>query len=82
MATIAEKLEYTMNAVDDIQAAINEKGVEVKDNVQLGLYGNKIREISGGNNTINDFYTIEKVTAFSIDDSIVKDIEDVSSLYT
>ena len=46
MATIAEKLQYTSDAVDDIQAAINEKGVEVDDDIELGLYGDKIREIN------------------------------------
>jgi len=82
METIAEKLKYTSDAVDDIQVAINEKGVTVGNDIELGLYGNKIREISGGNSTINDFYTIEKVTAYSNSDIIAKDIEDVSSLYT
>ena len=31
MGTIAEKLAYLSDAVDDIQDAINEKGVEVDD---------------------------------------------------
>ena len=48
MGSIAEKLTYLSDAVDDIQAAINEKGVEVSDTLPLGTYGNKIREITGG----------------------------------
>ena len=48
MGTIAEKLLYTSNSVDDIQKAINEKGVEVQDNVPLGEYGEKIRSIPVG----------------------------------
>lgn len=101
MATIAEKLKYTSDAVDDIQAAINEKGVEVKNNVRLGLYGDKIREIKALNGDVSasimtkdlvdvtdeynykkDCYDIEKFTAYSEEDIKVKDIEDVSSLYT
>lgn len=45
MGTIVEKLEYTKNAVDDIQAAINEKGIECTDSVPLKDYGDKIRNI-------------------------------------
>lgn len=68
MATIAEKLEYTSEAVDDIQAAINEKGVEVKNNIKLGLYGDKIREI--------------KVLDGDISASIIlKDLVDVTDEY-
>lgn len=44
--TIAQKLQYTSDAVDDIQAAINEKGVNVDNTVELCLYGDKIREIN------------------------------------
>lgn len=45
MGTIIEKLEYTKLAVDDIQAAINEKKVQCEDTVPLKEYGNKIRAI-------------------------------------
>ena len=48
MGTLAEKLTYLSNAVDDIQDAINEKGVTVDDTVALGSYGAKIREIETG----------------------------------
>lgn len=48
MGTIAEKLAYTANAIDDIQAAIIEQGVEVGANVPLADYGDKVRAISGG----------------------------------
>lgn len=47
MAT-ADKLRYTSEAVDDIQAAINEMGVTVGNDIPLGEYGGKIRQISGG----------------------------------
>lgn len=101
METIAEKLQYTSDAVDDIQAAINEKGVEVDDDIELGLYGDKIREIKVFDGDISavvmlkdlvdvtdqynynkDCYDTEKFIAFSENDIIAKDIEDVSSLYT
>ena len=45
MGTIIEKLEYTKLAVDDIQAAINEKKVQCEDTVPLKEYGDKIRAI-------------------------------------
>lgn len=56
MGTIADKLAYLSNAVDDIQAAIIEKGVEVPGTVALGSYGSKIREIQvgGGSVDVND----------------------------
>lgn len=82
METITEKLQYTSDAVDDIQAAINEKGVEVDDDIELGYYGDKIREITGGNSAINDFYTIEKFTSFPAENIAAQDVEDVSSLYS
>ena len=67
MATIAEKLQYTSDAVDDIQAAINEKGVEVDDDIELGLYGDKIREIN----------------AYTDDDIIIKleEVSDITDQY-
>ena len=45
MGTIIEKLQYTNAAVDDIQSAINEKGVECPDSTPLKDYGDKIRDI-------------------------------------
>lgn len=45
MSTLVEKLEYTKLAVDDIQAAINEKKVQCEDTVPLKEYGDKIRAI-------------------------------------
>lgn len=51
MGTIADKLSYLSDAIDDIQDAINEKGIEVSNTIPLGLYGNKIREIQGGIDT-------------------------------
>ena len=45
MGTIIDKLTYTKKAVDDIQAAIIEKGVECADSVPLDDYGNKTRDI-------------------------------------
>lgn len=46
MGTISEKLQYTANAVDDIQNALAEKGVEITDTDELATYGDKIRELS------------------------------------
>ena len=45
MSTIAKQLAYTSAAVGDIQLAITEKGVAMSDDIPLGDYGNKIREI-------------------------------------
>lgn len=42
MGTLAEKLQYTKAAVEDIAAAIEEKGISTGD-YALGDYGNRIR---------------------------------------
>lgn len=42
MGTLAEKLQYTKNAVEDIREAIGEKGISTED-YALGDYGNRIR---------------------------------------
>lgn len=46
MGTISEKLQYTKDAVDDIQAALIEKGVEVAETDELSTYGEKIRSLN------------------------------------
>ena len=48
MGSIAEKLIYMSDAIDDIQLAINEMGVETDDTVELEYYGDKIRSIKTG----------------------------------
>ena len=81
MGSIAEKLQYTYNAVDDIQLAINEMGVQTDDETPLGYYGDKIREIANANgNNIKDFYELEKFEGFSKLDIFPRDTKDVSDL--
>ncbi len=81
MGSIAEKLQYTYNAVDDIQLAINEMGVQTDDETPLGYYGDKIREIANVNgNNIKDFYELEKFEGFSKLDIFPRDTKDVSDL--
>ena len=81
MGDIAQKLQYTCNAVDDIQLAINEMGVQTDDETPLGYYGDKIREIANVNgNNIKDFYELEKFEGFSKLDIFPKDIKDVNAL--
>ena len=81
MGSIADKLKYTSDAIDDIQLAINENHVECDNTVELGLYGDKIREIANTNgNNIKDFYSIEKFTSFSKNDLPTKNITDVHDL--
>lgn len=81
MGNIAQKLQYMSNAVDDIQLAINEMGVQADDEVELGYYGNKIREIASVNgNNIKDFFEFERFEGFSKLDILPKDIKDVSDL--
>lgn len=48
MSTIAQKLNQIIDIKDDIRAAINEKGVEVIDNLPFYEYADKIRDIQGG----------------------------------
>lgn len=81
MGDIAQKLQYTCNAVDDIQLAINEMGVQTDDETPLGYYGDKIREIANVNgNNIKDFYELEKFEGFSKLDIFPRDTKDVSDL--
>ena len=47
MGTTAEKLQYTLDSVNDIQNALIEKGVEVLDTDPLGTYGDKVRSLGG-----------------------------------
>ena len=63
MGTTADKLRYMANAVDDIQDAIIEKGVEVKDTDALGTYGDKIRSIEGGTDISDATLTAGKYMA-------------------
>ena len=88
MGSIAEKLQYTYNAVDDIQLAINEMGVQTDDETPLGYYGDKIREIANvnGNNikdNVNTFdcITLDSFAAYNTSTLTSKTIEDVSSAY-
>ena len=46
MGTLAQKLQYTLNSVDDIQKALEEKGFDMS-NVELSRYGALIRLITG-----------------------------------
>ncbi|RKI44293.1 hypothetical protein D7V86_03410 [bacterium D16-51] len=80
MKTITEKLQYTNSAVNDIQAAINEKGIEVDNTIELGYYGDKIREIKGGLSNLQDYYEFEKFDSFSKVDIQQTDINDISDL--
>ena len=45
MGTTVDKIEYSLNAKDDITAAITEQGVEVPEETPLGQYGDLIRTI-------------------------------------
>lgn len=79
MGSITEKLMYTLSSVDDIQTAINECKVECGDDIALEYYGDKIREIKNADgNNVKDFYVLEKVTGWTQNDILVKDIEDVT----
>lgn len=58
MGTLAQKLQYTSDSVDDIQKALEEKGFDMSD-VELSKYGALIRLItgssgSGGSSTGNE----------------------------
>ena len=64
MGTIAEKLLYTANSVDDIQKAINEKGVELQHTTEFKTYADKIRAISAGGKSVTKFY-IDEVTTLT-----------------
>lgn len=44
MSRISDKIAYTANAIDDIQAALEERGFDM-DGIALRLYGGLIRSI-------------------------------------
>ena len=67
MGTIAEKLQYLSDSVNDIQAAIIEKGVAVGSDVPLGSYGAKIRSIQTGSDDTEDI-TAEWFIAKAVSD--------------
>lgn len=46
MGTLAQKLQYTLESVDDIQKALEEKGFDMSD-IELSRYGALIRLITG-----------------------------------
>lgn len=77
MGTIFDKLKYLSEAVNDIQAAINEKKIEVDSTVPLEKYGDKIREIQTGGMWA-DYITMEAFPAFTEEDIVVKDVSDVT----
>lgn len=79
MGTLLEKLTYLSNAVNDIQAAINEKGVIIEDILQLREYGNKIREIKTGLPWA-DYSILNGYPSVLEEDLVVKDIQDVTDL--
>ena len=45
MGTLAQKLQYTLDSIDDIQKALEEKGFDMSD-VELSRYGALIRLIT------------------------------------
>ena len=78
MGTLAEKLKYTSDSVNDIQAAINEMGVAVSNSDPLGSYGNKIRQIQSGF-AWADYTTIEATYTFTENDYVVKDYSELTN---
>ena len=45
-STIESEFMFMQESIYDIQSAINQKGVQVTNDVSLNLYGNKIRQIT------------------------------------
>lgn len=79
MGTLSEKLTYLSNAVNDIQAAINEKDIIVDDTLPLREYGNKIREIKSALPWA-DYCVLNGYPSVLEEDLVVKDIQDVTDL--
>lgn len=79
MGTIFDKLNYLTIAVNDIQAAINEKKVEVDSTIPLAKYGDKIREIETGGMWA-DYITLESFPSFTETDLVPQEFTDVSDV--
>lgn len=75
--TLWDKINLLLSSLNDIQAAINEKKVEVDSTVPLSKYGDKIREIQTDSGW-KDYITMEAYPAFTEDDLVVCDMEDVT----
>lgn len=53
MSNITDKIAYTARAIDDIQAALEERGIDM-NGVALMLYGNVIRSIKATNDEVDE----------------------------
>lgn len=74
MGSIADKLQYLARSVGDIQDAINEKGISCDQNVALGHYGDKIRQIKTGYDSgISDFYELDGINGMNQNDFTAKE---------
>ena len=58
MGTLAQKLQYTLDSVDDIRKALEEKGFDMSD-VELSKYGDLIRLITGSNSGSGESSSVE-----------------------
>ena len=58
MGTLAQKLQYTLDSVNDIQKALEEKGFDMSD-VELSRYGDLIRLITGSNSGSGESSSVE-----------------------
>lgn len=70
MATLAENINRAISDFDDIEAAIEEKGVDVPEGTDTSEYGDLIRSIpqeggGGGSNTVDQNYNPESANAQS-----------------
>ena len=101
MGNISDKLKYLSDSVDDIQMAIGQKGIDIKDTDPLGTYGDMIRQIPvaavvmdvedvtdyvgiGVYEDLNiiDYGKMTATFAYTEDDLICKDVEDVTDTIT
>lgn len=81
MGSIASKLSYLANSINDIQAAINEGGITVDESIALEEYGNLIRKLAKGSSGVADYIPFDEYTAYTELDIKVATIENVSSEY-
>ncbi len=77
MGTIWNKIDSLLESIDDIQAAINEKKIEVDSTIPLSKYGDKIREIVTDSGW-HDYITMEAFPAFTEENLVAKDMEDIT----
>lgn len=79
MGTIADKITYTYEAIEDIRAALRSKGIDIT-NIPLKNYGNLIRSLNTSDEVISstiDFVDYNRITNDYYTSKAIDNIENI-----